>query len=270
MADWRGNATAAASSATLAVVNRAAVCRGRAIAAASRRKRSRARPGLDGARRAVEQEADLLAGGGKAGGRTDPVQGPALHGELARGRGETPFRGRSEPIGGPPQRAGHLEPVGHDDLGGGRRGGRADVGREIGQGHIDLVAHAAHHRHRVGHHGAHDPLIVEGPQVLERTAAPGEDRHRGRVLVAALLAAHRGVALDAAEGGHQARRGPLPLHPGRDQHDLDERPAAGQHVADVAPDRARRARDDGDRRGARPAGFACGPCRTVPPPRAVP
>ena len=110
------------------------------MVAASSRKRSRAQAGLDGARGAVEQKADLLSGGGQTRGRADPVQRPSLDDEVACGRGKTTFRGGTEAIGGPTQGAGHLEPVGHDDLGGGRWRGRADVGREVGQRDIHLVA----------------------------------------------------------------------------------------------------------------------------------
>ena len=159
---------------------------------------------------AVEQEADLLARGGEARGRADPVEGPPLDHEIARGRGKTTFRGRTEPIGRSAQRPGHLEPVGHDDLGGGRRGGRADVSGEVGQRDIHLVAHAADHRHRVSHHGPHDPLVVEGPQVLEGASPAGDDGHGGSVVVAALLAAGRGIALHATERGHEARGGTSP------------------------------------------------------------
>ena len=81
--------------------------------------------------------------------------------------------------------------VGHDDLGRGGRRGRADIGGEVGQRHVDLVADAAHDRQRVRDDRADDPLVVERPQVLERAAAAGEDRDRGRVIGPAFFAAAR-------------------------------------------------------------------------------
>ena len=218
--------------------SRAAVWRGSASAAASSRRRSRAsRASTARVARSNSRPTCSRAAARRAAGLTRS----RARRSTARSRAAVARRrsvARREPIGGPSQRPGHLEPVRHDDLGGGRRGGRADVGREVGQRDIDLVADAADHRHRVGHDGPHDPLVVERPEVLERAAAAGEDRHGGRVVGPALRAAGRGVALDAAERGHEARRRLLALDLRRDEHDLDERPAAGQHVADVAPDRA--------------------------------
>ena len=52
----------------------------------------------------------------------------------------------------------------------GRRG-RADVGNEVGNREIDLVANAGYQRQRVVDDRACQRLVVEAPQVFERTAA---------------------------------------------------------------------------------------------------
>ena len=50
-------------------------------------------------------------------------------------------------------------------------GGGAQVGHEIGDGDVGLVAHGRDHRHGTGGDGARHGLFVEGPQIFERAAA---------------------------------------------------------------------------------------------------
>ena len=76
------------------------------------------------------------------------------------------------------ERRDEVDPVRHDELRRRRRGRRAHVGREVGQRDVDLVADAAHERHRVRDDRPDDALVVERPQVLERSPTPGEDRDR--------------------------------------------------------------------------------------------
>ena len=79
-----------------------------------------------------------------------------------------------------PRRAQGGEPflaVGHDDFGGGGRRRRAHVRGEIGDREIDLVADAADDRDRRGDDRARQRFVVEGPQILERAAAAGQDQH---------------------------------------------------------------------------------------------
>ena len=65
----------------------------------------------------------------------------------------------------------------HDQLGRGRRGCGAKVRREIGDCEIRLVAHRRDHRNpRTGNRPGH-PLVVEGGEILQRTASPREDDH---------------------------------------------------------------------------------------------
>ena len=61
---------------------------------------------------------------------------------------------------------------------------------------------------------AHDLLVVEGPQVFQRSAAAGEDQH-----VAELL------AIGAADGRGKLRRRLRALHRHAEQRHLDQRPA---------------------------------------------
>jgi hypothetical protein len=82
---------------------------------------------------------------------------------------------------------------------------------------------------------SHDALVVEAPQVLERTAAAREDdRIEIRLGVQALERADdRGGRCGA-------------LHDAGTEDHVDERVAAAQYVADVAPHGPDRGRDDAD------------------------
>ena len=73
-----------------------------------------------------------------------------------------------------------------------------DVGGEVGERDVDLVADAADHRHRLRDDRAHDPLVVERPEVLHRAAAPRDDRDRGRARAGASSTRSRSSARRAA------------------------------------------------------------------------
>ena len=66
---------------------------------------------------------------------------------------------------------------GHHQLGRGRGRGRAQIGDEIGDGDVGLVAHRRNHRHGAGRNGPRHGFFVEGPQVFERAAAAPHDDH---------------------------------------------------------------------------------------------
>ena len=70
-----------------------------------------------------------------------------------------------------------LGDVGHDQLGGvgGRRG--ADVGHQVEQRAVGLVADRGHHRRPGLGDRADQPLVGERQQVLDRAAAPGDHDH---------------------------------------------------------------------------------------------
>ena len=65
----------------------------------------------------------------------------------------------------------------HHALGGGRRRRRAQVGDEVGDREVGLVADGRDRRDRGGRDRARDALLVEGPQVLEAAAAAREHDH---------------------------------------------------------------------------------------------
>ncbi len=158
---------------------------------------------------------------------------------------------RRNPLARPAERLLPLAPVRHDELRG--RGWRrgADVRGEVGERDVDLVADAADHGHAVGDDRPDDALVVERPQVLEAAAAAGEDRHLRGVVGSPFALALLDPALQAAERGDDARRRLFALDLAGDEHDLGQRPAASEDVADVAPDDPRRAGDDRDRGRAR-------------------
>ncbi|MNV63390.1 hypothetical protein D3C71_1559810 [compost metagenome] len=60
-----------------------------------------------------------------------------------------------------------LAPVGYQQLGGHRRGGRAQVGGEVGQAEVGFVAYRRYHRSGTGGDGPGKLFIVEGPQVFQ-------------------------------------------------------------------------------------------------------
>ena len=211
-----------------------------AAAAVEPQPRRAAQPRLDRARRPIEQQPDLLARCGQPGRRADAVERAPLGGQVARRaaarRRSVAAASRSR---GATQRAGHLEPVRHDDLrGGGRRRG-ADVGREVGERHVDLVPDAAHDRQRVRDDRPDDPLVVERPQVLERAAAAGEDRQRRGIVAAARPRCRRRHSAPRRRSAVTMLAGaPSPCTWAATSTTCDERPAAREDVADVAPDGA--------------------------------
>ena len=55
--------------------------------------------------------------------------------------------------------------VGGQQLGGGRRGGRAHVGDEVADRYVGFMAHGADYRGDAGGHGTRHGFFVEAPQV---------------------------------------------------------------------------------------------------------
>ena len=153
---------------------------------------------------------------------------------------ETPASAACEPCGEACKGRQPLAGVGDDELGGGRGRRRTQVGGEIGDGEIDLVADAADDGNRGCDDGARQALVVERPQILERAAAAGEDEH---------------VALGPAAGERERRndlRGRLcALHGDRIDHDRDGGKAPRKHVQDVAHRGAGGRGDDADAPGQR-------------------
>ena len=129
-----------------------------------------------------------------------------------------------------PQRAELLRQiVAHRDraLGGGRRRRRAQVGDEVGDGEVGLVADRGDHGDAAGEDRARHRLLVERPQVLERAAAARDDDD-----------VDVGDRFQPADRRRDAQRGAVALHRRGRQQDRD-REAAVRDVDDVADDGAR-------------------------------
>ena len=104
-------------------------------------------------------------------------------------------RGQSAPRRGPGRRAGR----------GGRRR-RAHVGGEVAERRVLLVADRGDDRHRRGRDRAHHALVAEREEVLDASAAAGQDDH-----LDPRIRGERGEAADDALGcadlpGHASRR----------------------------------------------------------------
>ena len=67
--------------------------------------------------------------------------------------------------------------AGHQQFRRGRWRRRAQVGGEVGEAEIGFMADRGDDRHRRGGDRAHQMLVVERPQVLERAAAAGQQQH---------------------------------------------------------------------------------------------
>src|SRR5207245_5872290 len=68
-----------------------------------------------------------------------------------------------------------IDNVRDNQLGGGARSGRSQVGHKIGDGEIDLVANRGNDRHRHVSNCARHDLFIELPQIFHASAAAGED-----------------------------------------------------------------------------------------------
>lgn len=113
---------------------------------------------------------------------------------------------------------------------GGRR--RANVGDEVADGHIRLVADGADDGGLAGGDGAGHGLFVEAPEVFEGAAAPGQDER------VEALGIRQGQGADDLRGGLAA------LHGGGHQGQADLGRTAAEHADDVADHRAGGGGDD--------------------------
>ncbi len=144
--------------------------------------------------------------------------------ELAQDRAVEPL----PQAGDPPEEIG---PDRHRDLGGGGRRGCPPVGGEIDQRVVGLVSHGRDQRDRRGGRGAHDDLLVEGPEILDRAATPGDDHDvRPRDPPA------RRQGREAADGGRHLLGRAFALDLDRPE-DHPHREAIGEPVQDVADHR---------------------------------
>ena len=122
-----------------------------------------------------------------------------------------------------------------DELGSRRRSRRAEVGDEVGNGDVGLVADAGDDRHGNARDGACDHLLVERPEIFDRSAAAREDDDVDASDTANLPQRARHV-----------RRRVRALHPRRAYDQMDVRVASTEHVDDVADGRAVERGDDAD------------------------
>ena len=120
-------------------------------------------------------------------------------------------------------------------LGGGGRRGRAQVGHEIGDGDVGLVAHGGNHRHGAGGDGARHGLFVEGPEIFQRAAAAAHDDQVRPPGAAEIFDA-------AADFFHRA----LALHQRGEEADVQAREAARENLDHVGDGGAARRGDDAD------------------------
>ena len=103
---------------------------------------------------------------------------------------------------------------------------------EIGRAYVHLVADRAHHRRACREDGARDNLLVERPEILERTTpAP----HHQDV-------EPEGVGM--RDGGRDFARGRGALHACGHDDQFECGPAPSRDVDHIAHRRARRTRDD--------------------------
>ena len=90
-------------------------------------------------------------------------------------QGKGSFRPRLERIAETAEVAEQAGPVRRGVFGGGARGRLAAIGDKVGDGEVDLVSDARHHRERTGGDGAGENFLVESPEILDAAAAAGDD-----------------------------------------------------------------------------------------------
>ena len=130
------------------------------------------------------------------------------------------------------QRSRQLSLVGHGNLRRRRRGGSPRVGHEVGDGEVGLVAHAGDHGQTRRVDGPRHPLIIEGPQFFQRSAAPRDDDSLCfRVLI------------EGFNSGHDLQRRLVPLHQGRGENHFQQGVATPQDVQYIPESSARRRGD---------------------------
>ena len=112
--------------------------------------------------------------------------------------------------------------------------GRAQVRRQVRQGHVHLVPNARQHRQPGVEYGLRHALFIEGPQIFQRTAAA--DKHNDL---------RPALRIGFFQRAHQRRRGLRPLHQGREQ--AYPRPTApvGRQLPEIVHRRARGRGDQG-------------------------
>ena len=176
-----------------------------------------------GAQGPLAQRVDLVG----AAGQQRPGVGERRAGAEGGEQGGLPVEVRSN---GPPQPvAAHrddpqlLGHVGHDQLGGVGRRGRAHVGDQVEQRLVGLVADGRDDGRAALRDRTDQPLVGERQQVLDRAAAARDHDH-----------VDAGVAVQAVDGGHHLGGGAGALHGGVRRLEDHRGPAAAGVLDDVA------------------------------------
>ena len=110
---------------------------------------------------------------------------------------------------------------GRDHLGGSGRGRRPDVGNEIGDREVRLVANRRDNRVRTGDDGPCHALQIETPQVFQRPTTAGQQHHVGF------------ESASPIEGSNQLALGAVSLYCTRDQCDLEPWKSTLDHVQHI-------------------------------------
>jgi hypothetical protein len=98
-------------------------------------------------------------------------------GKTALATGEEIVHRHLQPLLPGLQLAQQLLLIAADDLRGGRRGRRAQVGNKISDRDVGFMADGADDRDLAGEDSPRHPLIVKTPQILQRTAAASDNQH---------------------------------------------------------------------------------------------
>src|SRR4051812_13041482 len=121
------------------------------------------------------------------------------------------------------------------DLGCRRRRGSAQIGHEVADGEIGLVADRGDRRNGAGRNGARDRFLVERPKIFERSSAAADEDDVVQL-----------PAREVSDGDRDLARGIAALHADRINLHLQPFEAASEDVEDVANRSTGRAGNDGD------------------------
>ena len=110
----------------------------------------------------------------------------------------------------------------------------------VGDADIGFVSDGRDDGDVAGEDGSGDRLFVVGPEVFGRAAAAGDDNHVGFVV---------GQEVESLDGFGDGLGGSSPLREAGREEERGQRPATGQDLLDIVPDRAAGRGDDSDAAG---------------------
>ena len=125
---------------------------------------------------------------------------------------------------------------GGDELGGGRWGGGAEVGDEVGNGEVGLVADGGDDGEGGGGDDAGEALVVEAGEILKGATTAGDDDEIDAT----------GMLIEPADGAGDRSGAARALHDGRVDEEVETGVAAADDVHDVADDGPGGRGDDAD------------------------